>query len=83
MLSFIRTDKQTLKLLIAIALPMIISQGTFAAMIFTDRFFMSLIGPTHVAASLGGGVAAFMCMSLWIGLLSYGNALVALLLSKR
>ncbi|MBU3071206.1 MATE family efflux transporter [Aestuariicella sp. G3-2] len=77
MLSFIRTDKQTLKLLIAIALPMIISQGTFAAMIFTDRFFMSLIGPTHVAASLGGGVAAFMCMSLWIGLLSYGNALVA------
>ncbi|NHO67123.1 MATE family efflux transporter [Aestuariicella hydrocarbonica] len=56
---------------------MVISQGTFALMIFTDRFFMSLVSPTHVAATLGGGVAAFMCMSLWIGLLSYGNALVA------
>ncbi|WP_439134472.1 MATE family efflux transporter [Pseudomaricurvus sp.] len=77
MWSLIRTDKQTLKLLVSIAVPMVISQGAFAAMIFTDRFFMSLIGPTHVAATLGGGVAAFMCMSLWVGLLSYGNALVA------
>jgi len=46
-------------------------------MIFTDRFFMSQVSPTHMAASLGGGVASFFCMSLFIGVLSYTNALVA------
>ena len=56
---------------------MVISQGAFAVMIFTDRYFMSLISPTHMAASLGGGVASFFCMSLFIGILSYSNALVA------
>jgi len=77
MLALIRTDKETLMLLLAIALPMIVSQGTYALMIFTDRYFMSMIGTTHVAATLGGGVAAFMCMSLFVGLLSYGNALIS------
>ena len=56
---------------------MIISQGAFAVMIFTDRFFMSLVSPLHMGASLGGGVASFFCMSLFIGILSYTNALVA------
>ena len=56
---------------------MVISQGAFAVMIFTDRFFMSQVSPTHMAASLGGGVASFFCMSLFIGILSYTNALVA------
>jgi MATE family multidrug resistance protein len=56
---------------------MVISQGAFAVMIFTDRFFMSLVSPTHMAASLGGGVASFFCMSLFVGILSYTNALVA------
>lgn len=73
----LRTDKNTLKLLLTIAVPMIISQGTYAAMIFTDRYFMSQVSSTHVAATLGGGVASFMCLSLWVGMLSYGNALVA------
>ncbi|HIG43677.1 MAG TPA: MATE family efflux transporter [Gammaproteobacteria bacterium] len=56
---------------------MVVSQGAFAVMIFTDRYFMSLLSPTHMAASLGGGVASFFCMSLFIGVLSYANALVA------
>ena len=63
--------------LLILAYPMVISQGAFAVMIFTDRFFMSLVSPTHMAASLGGGVASFFCMSLFIGVLSYTNALVA------
>ncbi len=83
MLALIRTDRETLKMLLAIALPMIVSQGTYALMIFTDRYFMSQIGPTHVAATLGGGVAAFMCMSLFMGVLSYGNALVAQALGAK
>jgi len=56
---------------------MVISQGAFAVMIFTDRYFMSQIDPVHMAAALGGGVASFFCLSLFIGVLSYANALVA------
>ena len=67
----------TLRDLIAIALPMVISQGAFAVMIFTDRFFMSMISPMHMSASLGGGVAFHFCLSLFLGMLSYANALVA------
>ena len=56
---------------------MVVSQGAFAVMIFTDRLFMSYIDAAHVAASLGGGVAAFFCFSFFMGLIGYGNALVA------
>lgn len=71
------SSRSTTKELLYLAYPMVISQGAFAVMIFTDRFFMSLVSPTHMAASLGGGVASFFCMSLFIGVLSYTNALVA------
>ena len=56
---------------------MIVSQGSFAVMIFTDRYFMSQIDPAHMAASMGGGVAAFFSFCFFIGLLSYANALAA------
>ncbi len=46
-------------------------------MIFTDRYFMSQIDPVHMAASLGGGVAAFFSFCFFVGLLSYANALAA------
>ena len=67
----------TLRELARLSLPMVVSQGAFAVMIFTDRWFMSQIDAVHIAAAVGGGVAAFFCMSLFIGLISYGNALVA------
>jgi len=67
----------TLRELLRLALPMVVSQGAFAAMVFTDRLFMSYIDAAHIAAALGGGVASFVCFSLFMGLISYGNALVA------
>ena len=73
----IPVNKDTLNELAVLAYPMVISQGAFALMIFTDRYFMSLVSPMHMGASLGGGVASFFCMSLFIGILSYTNALVA------
>jgi MATE family multidrug resistance protein len=76
-MKYLGIEKQTLGELVSIAYPMVVSQGAFAVMIFTDRYFMSLISPTHMAASLGGGVASFFCMSLFIGVLTYANALVA------
>ncbi|NND59872.1 MAG: MATE family efflux transporter [Gammaproteobacteria bacterium] len=56
---------------------MVVSQGTFAVMIFTDRYFMSQIDPVHMAAALGGGVASFFSFCFFSGVLSYGNATAA------
>jgi MATE family multidrug resistance protein len=70
-------NKKTLVELLRLALPMVVSQGTFAVMIFTDRYFMSQIDPAHMAAALGGGVASFFSFCFFIGLFSYANALVA------
>jgi MATE family multidrug resistance protein len=67
----------TLRELARLSLPIMVSQGAFAVMIFTDRWFMSRIDAAHIAAAMGGGVASFFCQSLFLGILSYGNALVA------
>ncbi len=56
---------------------MVVSQGTFAVMIFTDRYFMSQIDPVHIAAALGGGVASYFSFCFWVGLISYANAMAA------
>ena len=63
--------------LLRLAMPMVVSQGAFAVMIFTDRYFMSQIDPAHMAAALGGGVASFFAFCFFTGLFSYANALAA------
>jgi len=78
MLSPLRNfKKQTTVELLRLALPMVVSQGAFAVMIFTDRYFMSQIDPVHMAAALGGGVASFFSFCFFVGLLTYANALTA------
>jgi MATE family multidrug resistance protein len=78
MLSLHRSfNRQTMVELLRLALPMVVSQGTFAVMIFTDRYFMSQIDPAHMAAALGGGVASFFSFCFFVGLFSYANALAA------
>ncbi|MDP6415521.1 MAG: MATE family efflux transporter, partial [Gammaproteobacteria bacterium] len=77
MLHRLHFNRDTLSELVKIALPMVVSQGAFAVMIFTDRYFMSQIDPTHMAASLGGGVATFFSFCFFSGLLSYANAMAA------
>jgi MATE family multidrug resistance protein len=63
--------------LILLALPMIISQGAFALMIFTDRWFLAQLSPLNMAAAMGGGVAWYFTLALFNGILAYGNPLVA------
>ena len=70
-------SKKTLRELVIIALPMVVSHGTFAVMIFTDRYFMSQIDPIHMAAALGGGVATYFSFCFFSGLFSYANAMAA------
>ncbi|HEY5573932.1 MAG TPA: MATE family efflux transporter [Anaerolineales bacterium] len=69
--------RDTLRELVRLSVPMMISQGAFAAMIFTDRYFLSQIDPIQMAAALGGGIASYFSISLFIGVLAYANALVA------
>lgn len=70
-------NRQTLTSLVKVAVPMVVSQGAFAVMTFTDRLFLSQITPTHMAAALGGGIATFFSICFFTSLLSYGNALSA------
>jgi MATE family multidrug resistance protein len=67
----------TLKALLVMSIPMIISQGAFALMIVFARYFLAQISPAHMAAAMGGGVAWFFTYSLFSGVLAYANALVA------
>ncbi len=67
----------TLGELFRLSLPMVVSQGAFAVMVFTDRWFMSKIDAVHITSAMGGGIASFFCVSLFIGILAYANALVA------
>jgi MATE family multidrug resistance protein len=78
MLSFSNAfNRQALYSLLAIAIPMIVSQGAFAVMIFTDRYFLAQVSPAHMAAGMGGGVAWYFSFCLFSGILAYANALVA------
>jgi len=67
----------TTRELFELALPMVVSQGSFALMVFCDRFFLSFLGPEHMSAALGGGVASFFSYCLFTGVLGYANALTA------
>ncbi len=72
-----RLEKGTTRELFDLALPMVVSQGSFALMVFADRLFLSLLSPAHMSAAMGGGVAYFFSVSLFMGVMSYANALVA------
>jgi MATE family multidrug resistance protein len=71
------SSRGTTRELLDIALPMVVSQGSFAVMVFCDRFFLSFLGAEYMAAAMAGGVASFFTHSLFTGTLSYGNAMAA------
>ncbi|MEM0952787.1 MAG: MATE family efflux transporter [Pseudomonadota bacterium] len=70
-------QRSTTRELLDIALPMVVSQGSFAIMVFCDRMFLSFLGPEYIAAAMAGGVSAFFTCALFTGTLSYANALTA------
>lgn len=63
--------------MITLALPMVISQGCETVLIFTDRVFLSRLGPVPMSAAMAGGLTAFMMMTFFIGLTGYVTALAA------
>jgi MATE family multidrug resistance protein len=67
----------TLRSLLAIALPMIISQASETIMLFADRLFLSRLGKEFMASAMSGGLTFFTVVSLFGGIVGYSNALVA------
>lgn len=67
----------TLKSLLYIALPMVISQASETVMMFADRLFLSWLGKAYISAAMSGGLSSFAFMSLFIGTVGYVNALSA------
>ena len=63
--------------LLVIAMPMVVSQACDTVMMFTDRLFLSQLSPIHMAASMSGGLTAFMFMTFFMGLTGYATPLVA------
>lgn len=63
--------------MIAIAFPMVVSFACDTVMTFTDRLFLSKLGPAHMSAAMGGGLSCFMMMSFFLGLVGYTTALSA------
>ncbi|CAD7838393.1 Multidrug and toxin extrusion (MATE) family efflux pump YdhE/NorM, homolog [Olavius algarvensis spirochete endosymbiont] len=63
--------------IIAIALPMVLSQTSETVNLFVDRLFLSKLGKLHIAGAMSGGLTAFNIMSFFIGIIGYVNAVVA------
>jgi MATE family, multidrug efflux pump len=63
--------------MVAISLPMVVSYACDTLMTFTDRLFLSRVGPSEMSAAMGGGLTCFMMMAFFMGLISYTTALVA------
>ncbi len=63
--------------MLTIALPMIISTACDGVMTFTDRLFLSRLGPVQMNAAMGGGITMQMMMFFFMGLTGYTTALVA------
>lgn len=63
--------------LLAIAFPMIVSTACDGIMTFTDRLFLSRLGPEQMNAAMGGGISMQLMTFFFIGLTGYTTALVA------
>jgi MATE family multidrug resistance protein len=63
--------------LLAVALPLIVSTGSWSVQHFVDRMFLAWYSPEAVAASMPAGITNFTVMSLFIGTASFAGTFVA------
>ncbi|HOK65584.1 MAG TPA: MATE family efflux transporter [Anaerohalosphaeraceae bacterium] len=66
-----------IKEMLTIAFPMVISSACDTIMIFTDRLFLSRLGPHQMSAAMGGGLTCFMLSTFFLGVTGYCTALTA------
>ena len=63
--------------MLTIALPMVISSSCEVVMTFTDRLFLSKLGPEQMSAAMVGGLTCFLMMTFIMGMTNFSTALVA------
>jgi MATE family multidrug resistance protein len=66
-----------IKALLPLALPMVVVQSFDTVMMFLGRLFMGRLGPEYIAATLSGGLTAFLVQTFFIGLVGYVGTLTA------
>jgi len=62
---------------IVLALPLVLSTGSWSIQHFVDRMFLSWYSPETIAAAMPSGILNFAVMSLFIGTASYVSTFVA------
>jgi len=72
----------SIRQMLSIALPMVVSSACETVMVFTDRLFLSRLGMEQMSAAMAGGLSAFFMMTFFIGLMGYGTAMIAQYLGK-
>lgn len=63
--------------MMAVAVPMVISNACDTVMTFTDRLMLAQLGPEVMSAAMAGGLTVFMLLTFFLGLTGYSSALVA------
>jgi MATE family multidrug resistance protein len=66
-----------LREMLALSLPMVVSHASETVLVFTDRLFLSRLGPVPMSAAMGGGLTAFMMTTFFLGVIGYTTALAA------
>ena len=63
--------------LLIVSVPIMISQGAYSLMLFTDRFLLAPLGKEYPACSMLGGFVSTLWVILFMGILNYCNPLIA------
>ncbi|MFH2125947.1 MAG: MATE family efflux transporter [Pseudomonadota bacterium] len=62
---------------LAVGLPLVVSFGTTSLIHFTDRVFLANYSIDAIAAALPAGIASFLSLCFFMGVVSYVNVFVA------
>ncbi len=71
------TDETSLKYMLTLATPMVITNISFTVMQFVDRFMVSRLGTEALAAILPAGIISFVPASFAIGVMTSVNTFVS------
>ncbi len=61
--------------LVALSVPIVISQASVSLMLITDRFLLGSLGTLYPAAGMSGGLTSHVVCVFFMGVLSYITAL--------
>ena len=72
-----RHPEGSLRELLTVALPLMISTGSHSVMIFCDRLFLTRVGKAELGAALSGGIVQWSLLAIPLGTLGYASTFVS------